>query len=299
MRSHRALAAQEGGWFSGASGRGSRRRRRRRAIRDRSHRGGRCRRPGRGSGVSSGSRQWIEVMSPWRRRISWQPGMQPAKSFATSKIDAVAVGDEAVERQDLRRDRRRPPTAPCSCSSSATAPFVHTLQWPSSPPLKRSVTSRPAGADRERRHEVGDDVVVVAGVERDALLGARRGDAEGDVERAVAVERRDLDGDDVVDGGEARPEARATGGCRRPPAAGRSRSAASRPRRRGSARSARPRWRPSWRRAPAARRGSRARAPCGPPRRPARSCRSRRRSSPAAARSRPCAVSAASSSTGR
>ena len=61
-------------------------------------------------------------------------------------------------------------------------------------------------ADREGRDEVRDDVVVVAGVERDALLGARRGDAEGDVEGAVAIERRDLDRDDVLDRGKARPE---------------------------------------------------------------------------------------------
>ena len=63
-----------------------------------------------------------------------------------------------------------------------------------------------AGAHHERRHEVGDDVVVVAGVERDALLGVGLGNAEGDVERAIAVERRDLDRDHVVDRREPAPE---------------------------------------------------------------------------------------------
>ena len=51
-------------------------------------------------------------------------------------------------------------------------------------------------------------MVVVAGVERDPLLGARRDHAADDVERAIAVERRDLDRDDVVERGEARPERR-------------------------------------------------------------------------------------------
>jgi hypothetical protein len=49
-------------------------------------------------------------------------------------------------------------------------------------------------------------VIVVAGVERDAILGVRGGDAEADVERAVAVERRHLDRHDIVDCREARPE---------------------------------------------------------------------------------------------
>jgi hypothetical protein len=63
-----------------------------------------------------------------------------------------------------------------------------------------------AGADNQGRHQVGHDVVVVAGVEGDAILGLGVRDAEGDVERAVPIERRYLDGDDIVDGGKARPE---------------------------------------------------------------------------------------------
>ena len=47
--------------------------------------------------------------------------------------------------------------------------------------------------------QVGDDVVVVAGVEGDALLGAGRHHAECHVERLVAVERGDLDGDHVLE----------------------------------------------------------------------------------------------------
>ena len=54
--------------------------------------------------------------------------------------------------------------------------------------------------------EVEDDVIVVAGIERDALGGIRLGDAADHVQRAVTIERRDLDGDDVVDRRETPPE---------------------------------------------------------------------------------------------
>ena len=54
-------------------------------------------------------------------------------------------------------------------------------------------------AQIERQREIEQDVVVIAGIERDAVERAGGRDAAQDVERAVAVERRDLDGDDVVD----------------------------------------------------------------------------------------------------
>ena len=63
-----------------------------------------------------------------------------------------------------------------------------------------------AGAHDHGRQQIGDDVIVVAGVERDAILGVSLRDADRDVERAIAVERGDLDRHDVVDGGEPRPE---------------------------------------------------------------------------------------------
>ncbi len=63
-----------------------------------------------------------------------------------------------------------------------------------------------APLQREGREQIGDDVVVVAGIERDAIFGTRLEHAAHHVERAVAVEGRDLDGDDVVDFGETAPE---------------------------------------------------------------------------------------------
>ena len=62
--------------------------------------------------------------------------------------------------------------------------------------------------DGIRRHQVRDDVVVVPGVERDAIDRAGFDNAANHVEGAVAVERRDLDGHHVVDRGEAAPERR-------------------------------------------------------------------------------------------
>ena len=49
-------------------------------------------------------------------------------------------------------------------------------------------------------------MVVIAGIERDPIECAGGNDAAQHIERAVAVERRDLDGDDIVDRGKAPPE---------------------------------------------------------------------------------------------
>ena len=61
-------------------------------------------------------------------------------------------------------------------------------------------------AQVERQHEIEQDVVIIAGIERDAVERAGRRHPAQHVERPVAVERRDLDGDDVVDGSKAAPE---------------------------------------------------------------------------------------------
>ena len=58
-----------------------------------------------------------------------------------------------------------------------------------------------AAAERERREEVGEDVVVVAGIESDVVAAGLQHGAD-DVESAVAVERGDLDGDEFGEVGE-------------------------------------------------------------------------------------------------
>ncbi len=117
----------------------------------------------------------------------------------------VAVGDLRVERQEIgrhvvggvggldtleQRDRLLDPHAPMSEQAALDA--QHRLAA--------------VRADDERRDQVEDDVVVVAAIERDAVGGAGLDHAAHDVEGAVAVERRDLDRDDVLDGREAAPE---------------------------------------------------------------------------------------------
>ena len=131
--------------------------------------------------------------------------MQPAKPLAASKKAALASVTSMPRRSSSGRapGRRR----------DAALALVEQLDRPASsrPPSARAARrrsgARPSSADgeAERREQVGDDVVVVAGVERD-VVAPGLGDGPDDVERLVAVERRDLDRDDVLDLGEAPPE---------------------------------------------------------------------------------------------
>lgn len=63
----------------------------------------------------------------------------------------------------------------------------------------------PATWNRNGGEEIGDDGVVVSGVERDVLAAGFR-DGADDVEGLETVERCDLDGDDILDLGESAPE---------------------------------------------------------------------------------------------
>ncbi len=64
-------------------------------------------------------------------------------------------------------------------------------------------------AQIERQRQVKQDVVVVAGIERNPIERARSRHPAQDVEGTVAIERRDLDGDDIVDRSKTPPEIRA------------------------------------------------------------------------------------------
>src|SRR5690348_12473671 len=64
-------------------------------------------------------------------------------------------------------------------------------------------------AEPERGQQIDDDVVVVAGVQRDVAGPSRLDDGADHVDRRVPVERRDLDRDDAVDLGERPPEVEA------------------------------------------------------------------------------------------
>src|SRR5262249_51927747 len=62
-----------------------------------------------------------------------------------------------------------------------------------------------AGKD-ERDQQIEHDVVVVAGIERDAVFGARGDDSADDVERSISIEGSDLDRHDLVNLRETPPE---------------------------------------------------------------------------------------------
>ncbi len=64
----------------------------------------------------------------------------------------------------------------------------------------------------ELGEQVGDDRVVVAGVERDLIGAARGGHPAHQLQRAVPVEGRSLDGDDGRDRRELAPEVRSSTG---------------------------------------------------------------------------------------
>ena len=114
------------------------------------------------------------------------------------------AGDAAVKRVRRIEERRvcirdfdgaRQPlarvSAPAAWTSfnNSTALRVHTAQCPSKPPAMRNVRS-PESKGREQVH---DDVVVVAGVQRDLVGAARFSHGAHDVDRLIAIERRDLD----------------------------------------------------------------------------------------------------------
>ncbi len=133
------------------------------------------------------------------------PAMQPANWCAGSNSAAFdsVICAASVRSEAGRASRLRCILASVRCS---TARRVQHAQCPSKPPANRSVWGLAVDRDLVRRQEVEQDVVVVAGVERDLVgpSGLRHG-AEH-VERLVPVERRDFDGDDVRDLGERAPE---------------------------------------------------------------------------------------------
>jgi hypothetical protein len=66
-------------------------------------------------------------INPWRRKISWHPGIQPAKLCATSKITLL---QSVTWLSSARMSSGIAPEAiePWSLSSSATADRAQTLQ---------------------------------------------------------------------------------------------------------------------------------------------------------------------------
>src|ERR1700722_19469723 len=84
---------------------------------------------------SAGSRHQMPSKSPCRRRISWQPAMQPWKLLATSKkallqsVTRASSASRSAGSVSLPRAARH-------LSNCLIALAVHTDQWPSRPPRK-------------------------------------------------------------------------------------------------------------------------------------------------------------------
>ena len=90
-----------------ASARGSPPRRRRRRARGRGGRRGRSPPAWPGLRSSAGSRHQRPSSRPWRRSTSWQPAMTPCERVRDVEEGGVAVGDRAVEREQVGRHGRR------------------------------------------------------------------------------------------------------------------------------------------------------------------------------------------------
>jgi hypothetical protein len=118
---------------------------------------------------------------------------------------AVAIGDAGVEGQDVGRQ------GVLAARGLAHFELLDRARGPYRPVPKQAALEKGPGGDAlvaqvERQHEIEQDVIVIAGVERDAIERAGGRHSAQYIERSVAVEWRDLDGDDVIDGSEAAPE---------------------------------------------------------------------------------------------
>ena len=120
------------------------------------------------------------------------------------RVRRVGVGELAVWRSQSAPRRSRPRSPVASRSSNSTARRVHTAHWPSSPPTIRRSTFRPPVWNRNgvtRSGMMKSSLPVYS-----AIAAARVGHRAHHVQRLVAIERRDLDRDDVLDLGQPPPE---------------------------------------------------------------------------------------------
>ena len=151
----------------------------------------------------------IEAPDPFQQALAPQDfvaaGDAAPEPVGDVEDRAVAVGDAGIERQKVlvngaAVDRRADPLQQFDGAPGPDAPVA---EQPAADPDADLLAVPP---DRDGHREVEHDVVVVAGVDGDPVLRPRLHDAAHDVEGAVAVERRGLDGDRVVDPGEPPPE---------------------------------------------------------------------------------------------
>ena len=134
-----------------------------------------------------------------------QAGDAAGEAVGRVEEGRVAVGDFNRAPQQFGGDR-----AAALNGAMTFAQEFHGLARPDRPVPQQpahdaALDGAAAHVEAIRREQVEHDVVVVAGVERD-VVAAGLGDGADDVERLVAVEGGDLDGDDVLDLHEPPPE---------------------------------------------------------------------------------------------
>src|SRR6516162_303433 len=165
-------------------------------------------------GHLTGTQRFVGIETPdaFQQTLAAQDlvaaGDAPSEIVRAVEEGAVAIGHATVKRKHVavdgpirgrflaaleNRDRSAGPDRPVPKQPAAK---------PDHDALSRSL-------HHKRREEVEYDVIIVAGIERDALLGACCHKTTHDIERGVAVEWSDLDGDDVVDRREPGPESAA------------------------------------------------------------------------------------------
>src|SRR2546430_13260016 len=118
---------------------------------------------------------------------------------------AVAIGDAGIERQQVGRH------GVLAARSLAHLELPDRARGPYRPVSEQAALEPGAGGDAvaaqvEGAAKVYQNVISIAGIERDAIERAGGCHSAQHVERPAAVERGDLDGDDVVNGSEAAPE---------------------------------------------------------------------------------------------
>src|SRR5690349_9876163 len=152
---------------------------------------------------------WVQTPNPFEQTLTMQHFVQTgdATGVAIGGVEegSVAIGNFNSGSEQVGGDwligRRNLP---------ALAEKFHRPLCPHRPvsqePANNAAFRRLSSDDKSMGcEEVQQDVVVVAGVERD-VASTGVGDRSDDIERLVAVERGDLDGDDVFDFREPSPE---------------------------------------------------------------------------------------------
>jgi len=132
-------------------------------------------------------------------------GNATVKIIGHVKKGRIAIGDLCGKCEQIVTDWTCLDGAPdasehVDCTSRPYAPMAE--QPAIDPHFYFGVVAR----NSERGHQIEHDVVIVSGIKANAILGARRNDATDHIQRAITVERRDLDRYDLLNFSETAPK---------------------------------------------------------------------------------------------